>query len=264
MADVESFLPDQIDGILVVAVSFFLSHPRTVLDAVGTGDGTVQNAFGPVGVGGDLPSETMGVLDEGRQRLRRILGTANVAVGGQTSTGRAHLDPVHPHGDHRAHGLQHLLLAVRADPHVVKVSRRRGDGQSASENARTFELTRVDGPLQRQRYAEHVGAVPHGRHAAPQGATGVAGGLDHRLHGALARQGGYAVLLRVHDEMHVGIDETGEEGGRTQIDDFRVAGNKKAIAGTDGFYPIAVQQDQPIGNRNSTLPVYDRTALDGL
>ena len=264
MADVQPFLPDQIDGILVVAVAFFLPHPRTVFDAVGAGNGAVQDAFGPVGVGGDPSAQAVGVPDEGRQRLGRILGAPHVAVRGQSAAGRADLDPVHTHRDHRAHGLQNLLRAVRADPHVVEVPRRRGDGQAAGKYARPVQVAPVDGPLQRQGHAEHVGAVPNGRHPAPQGASGVPGGLDDGLDGALARQGRDAVLPRVHDEMYVGVDEAGEQRGRTQVDDLRVTGNGKVLAGTDGLDPVAVHQNQSVGNRRFALPVDDRAACDGL
>ena len=207
-----------------------------------------------MGVGGHFSIQAVGVLNESCQGLRRVLGTPYVAVGGQTAAGGADLDPVHAHGDDGPHGLKDLMGIVSPDPHGVEMPRRRRDRQSAGQDAWSVEASRVDGLLQGQGHAEHVGTVPDGRHPAPQGAAGVVGGLDDGLDGALVRQGGDAVRLHVHDEVYVGIDEAGEQRGRTQVDDFGVARYGKAVAGSDGMDPVAIHQDQTIGDRGFALP----------
>ncbi len=185
-----------------------------VLDAVDACGHGALDRDQAVGVRGDGEAETVGLLHDHAELVLGELAVVDRGAGrGEPAAGHD-LHDVDAALGSRAHGPAELVLAGRLAAHGPAVALRTGDRRAGADDPLPVPGPLVDhGPLV-------VTQVPDRGHACLQ--VAVEAVLDHRVE-VLGGERGQAVqraVLAVGAQMHVGVDQSGQDGRGAEVDDL--------------------------------------------
>ena len=189
-----------------------------MLKTVDPGRDTVDDRLERVGVGGDREAVPVRFVDQRREVVGGELPAVDVGARGQEAAGGHHLDHVDAALGVLADGVPHAALGDAAEE--VAVPACRGDGRARGHDRREAGA----GLAQAQGEVVAVAEVAHRGDARAQLGGG---GLRHRLqHGVVVArgEGGDGVEPRVEREVHVGVDQPGEEGGLAEVEHLDLGG----------------------------------------
>ena len=209
-----------------------------MLQPVDPGRDTVDDRLERVGVGGDREAVPVRLVDQRHEVVGGELPAVDVGARGQEAAGSHHLDDVDAALRVLADGVPHPALG---DPtEEVAVPARRGD-----RRPRRHDRGEAGAGLA-QAQGEVV-AVTEVAHRGDARAQLGGGGLRHRLqHGVVVArsEGGDRVEPRVEREVHVGVDQAGQQGGVAEIEHLGIGGGR---AGADLGDPPVLDEHERVG-----------------
>src|SRR5262245_59768935 len=223
-----------------------VAHERPVLDAVDAGFDRGADAVVAVGMGGDLETGAVCLVDDDAELLVGVLLRARGSRVRHDPARCAHLDQLRTVLDLVADGLAHLADSVgdalfdrqrhdvrreRLEHRRVEVPTGRRDGVPRGDDPRPVDPAEVDGLLQchvqQQPARLHEQAeVPDRREPGAQRPAGVPDGAEcphggvvlHRVERALA-------VAAAEEEVHLHVHQPREEREISDVDGHRVVGH---------------------------------------
>ena len=245
-------LQHQVDGLVV--------QEDAVLDGVDPGPDCVLDPLCSLGMGHDLDSPAEAAfLDHDPQLLLGELGEFRVVRGAEDAAGGADLDHLRAGPQDLPHLLAHLLHAVAEAAGVARVGREEVQGVAGEHPAvpvaagggedgdADLHAGAQDQPLLHGLLHAHVRApgVPHAGDAGLHRAAHVVDGLVEVEREGRGQQLGDVDPLQ--HEVHVGVDEAGEDGAALGVDlGDRAIGLGQLAAGAGGQDAVVLDEHRAV------------------
>ena len=196
-----------------------------MLDRGDAGLQAVGDTVATHGVGGRAAAGLARLLDGGAHLVERELGRIGLDARGHDPAGGEDLDDVGAGLELLAHGLARVVgtIGLAADQ-VPAVAARHADALAGAQHARAGDEPLPDGVAHAQLGVLATAEVAHGGDAGLHRLPGAQRGLDDGQRLGVTLQAGGGIGLATEAEVHVHVDEAGQE--REAVQAQRGAGRR--------------------------------------